>query len=325
MKHWALLLLLIGMSAAAQGTAFRIEGEIIAGRSVAVSPPAVQDVFQFNIAEIAPEGSTVKAGDVVVRFALGDLSRQLLESQNKLAEQTREREQLLLALEDRERKEALATAEARADLDKASRKASQSQQGVIRAIEYRKLVVERERTERRLALQIRREKLARRLRLAELQLVETEISRLQSEVDRLTASISGLSVKTPIAGMMLYRTDFGGAKFAVGSQVWMGVAVAEISDTASLAVRAELPERELRRISVGDAARVQFDTAAVTALQARLVRLGRVVHSKSRVQPIPVMDLYLEFERKAVDIRPGQPVRVELNLRDRKTIPVQAN
>jgi HlyD family secretion protein len=324
MKHWAHLLLLIGMSAAAQGTSFRIEGEIIAGRSVALSPPAVQDVFQFNIAEIAPEGSTVEAGDVVVRFALGDLNRQLLENQNKLAEKTREREQLLLALEDRERKEALATAEAQADLEKASRKTSQSQREALRAIDYRKLVVERERTERRMALQTRREKLARGLRRAELQLVETEISRHQSEVDRLTASISGLSVKTPIAGMVLYRTNFEGAKFAVGSQVWKGVAVAEISDTASLAVRAELPERELQRISVGDAARVQFDTAAMTDLQAKLVRLGQVVHSKSRVQPIPVVDLYLEFARTATGIRPGQPVSVELNLRDRKTIPVLA-
>ena len=308
--------LLIGLSAMANAAPLEIEGEIIANRTMPLAPPALQDVWQLSIAELAPEGGKVKAGDVVVRFEVGDLSRQLLDNQNKLTETTREREQLLLALAERERNEALTTAEARADLDKAVRKASQPQDA-IRSIDYRKLVVERARAEKRMVLQERREKLVRKQRAAELRLVETEIARLQSEVNRLSGSITALSVKAPIGGMMLYRSNFQGEKFAVGAQVWIGMAVAEIPDTTSLAVRATLPERELLRISKGDTARVRIDTAAGT-LSARVVRIGQAVHSKSGVQPIPVVDLYLEFDRKATGVRPGQQVRVELDPPERR-------
>jgi multidrug resistance efflux pump len=290
----------------------QLEGEIIATRTAPLAPPSLDDVWQLNIAELASEGTTVKTGDVVVRFEVGDLTKRLLENQNALNERLSERGQLVLALAERERDEVLTTAEARAELDKALRKVEQPEDA-IRRVDYQKLIVDRARWERRIGLAERRERLAAIQREAERRLLESQIEHLQSEVARLNANIASLSVKAPLTGMMLHRSNFQGEKFAVGSQVWKGISVAEIPDANTLAVRAGLPEREMRRVEVGNIARIRVEGGASSTLSARVVKIGRSVRSKSRVQPIPVVDLLLEFERRPAALRPGQQVRVELD------------
>jgi HlyD family secretion protein len=303
--------LLLGAGTVAAAATITLEGEIIALRTAPLMPPTLQDVWQLNIAELAPEGSAVKAGDVVVRFEVGDLTKQLLQNQNSLNEKLREREQLQLALAERERNEKLTTAEARADLDKILRKVAQPEEA-IRRVDYKKLQVERTRCEQRMTLYETRERLASVQRAAERHLLDSEITHLEAEVARLNESIAALSVKAPIAGMMLYRTNFQGEPFAVGAQVWKGMAIAEIPDMKTLAVRAALPERELLNVANGNNARVRVEGGAGATLSARVVRIGQSVRSKSHVQPIPIVDLVLEFDRTPAGLRPGQQVRVEL-------------
>lgn len=291
-----------------------LEGEIIATRTAPLGPPTLQDVWQLNIAELAPEGSVVKAGDVVVRFEVGDLSKRLLENQNALNERRSEREQLLLALAERERDEKLATADARAELDKALRKVEQPQDA-IRRVDYQKLIVDRARWEQRMKLAHQRERLAAIQREAERQLLDVQIEHLQSEVARLSANIASLSVKAPLTGMMFHRSNFQGEKFAVGSQTWMGMAVAEIPDSSTLAVRAGLPERDMQRVAIGDMARIRLEGGTSSTFSGRVVKIGRSVRSKSRIQPIPVIDVGLEFDRRPAGLRSGQQVRVDIAVR----------
>lgn len=288
-----------------------IEGEVIARRSATLVAPPIFDVWQLNIAELVPEGNMVKAGDVVLRLEVSELDKQLNDRRNTLNEKQREREKLQLALAERARSEALKTAEAQSELEKAIRKAQQPPE-VVRSIDYNKLVIDRKRRERTAVLHRDRERAAARQRDAELRLVEVEIRRQEVEIARLTASIAALAVKAPIDGMMLHRADFRGEKFAVGSMAFMGLPLAEVPDMQSLAVRALLPEPELTRVAVGQNVLVHIEGGAGATLPARIVNVGRVVRSKSRIQPIPIVELLLELDRKVRGMRPGQPVRVEL-------------
>lgn len=296
-------------NAAAAAATIHLEGEVIATRTAPLMPPALQDVWQLNIAELVPEGSAVKAGDIVLRFEVGDLSKQLLQNDNTLGEKLREREQSQLVLAARERDEALVTAEARAALDKALRKVAQPQDAIKR-VDYQKLLIERTRCEKRMQLLEERERLAAEQRSAERKVLDVQIERLEREVSRLKESIATLSVRAPISGMMLHRSNFQGEKFAVASQVWRGMSVAEIPDTTTLAVRAALPERELRHVATGNSARVRLEGGGT--LSARVAHIGRSVRSKSRVEPIPIVELVLEFERAPRGVRPGQQVQVQL-------------
>lgn len=293
----------------------KVDAEAYARSSTAIAPPAVDGLWQFNITELALDGSSVKQGQPVVVFDGGELTKQFAEKRSVLNEKLSERGKLAINLADRERDERLATEEARAALEKARRKTTQPKD-LIAGVDYQKLVVERRQAERRMALIERREKLAAEQRKQELRMVDSEVRQLRIEVEQLQRSISVLSVAAPRDGVVMHKSNWQGEKFDVGSQVWIGQSVAEIPDPSTLAVRADLPERELQRVSLDMPARVVIEGGAGASFQGRVSAIGLAVHSKSRVQPIPVVDLTIEIQGAATRLRPGQAVRVELQVAD---------
>jgi multidrug resistance efflux pump len=289
----------------------RLEGEIAAARSDAIAPPAVENQWQYQVTQMAPDGSRVKAGDVVVAFDGAEVQRRLQEAESKRREKRSERERLLLDLAERERTEALTLEEQRAERIKAERKTEQPAE-LLRSVEYRKLVIDRTRAEQRDALFEQRYAAGRAQRAAERVLVEAELAQLETEVATLGRAVTELQVKAPRDGILVLRTGWRGERFEVGSQVFIGQAVAEIPDPATLLVRATAPERELMRLAVGAKARVRVEGGAGRQIDARVTRIGSAVRNKSRRQPIPVIDVELSLEGDTAGLRPGQAVGVEL-------------
>ncbi|MFZ7095058.1 HlyD family secretion protein [Luteimonas dalianensis] len=307
-----LLALLLAIPVAAQAPqTLRIDGEVYARRTAPLMPPAVDRMWQFNITQLAPDGAPVEEGQMVVAFDSSQVARELAEKQSQLEAKRRELEKLELDLAERTRSERLATASARAELEKAQRKTEQPEE-LVAALEYGKLVEQRRQAERRAALAERREALAAEQRRQERRLTASELAQLEADVTRLQASLGALNLPAPRAGVMMHRSSWSGEKFDVGSQVWLGQTVAEIPDTSSLAVRAELPERDLLRVAVGAPARIVVEGGGGSVHRGTVAAIGRAVRSKSQVQPIPVLDLEIELDDPAAKLRPGQSVRVEL-------------
>jgi multidrug resistance efflux pump len=308
-RLWAALLLASSLPAAA--APLRVDGEVYARRTSALMPPSVERMWQFNITQLATDGAPVKRGQQVISFDSSDVIKQLTEKQSQLKEKHSELEKLDLELAERERSERLATSEAQAALDKAQRKTQQPPE-LIAGIEYRKLVVARAQMERKMALAQRRETLSAEQRRQERRLLAAERAQLQADVDRLQRSLGALNVIAPRDGLMMHRSNFEGEKYDVGSQVWVGQTVAEIPDMSTLAVRAELPERDLRKVSVGAPVRIVVEGGAGSVLRGHIASVGRAVRSKSQVQPVPVLDLDVQLDDPRAPLRPGQAVRVEI-------------
>lgn len=315
MKRWLLAFALAGACCAAVAGTLKIDGEVYAQRTSSLMPPAVDDLWQFNITQLAPDGSPVKQGDVVLAFDGSELMKRLTEKQSVLKEKQSQLDKLLLELDERARNERLSTAEARSNREKAQRKTSQPEE-IIGGIPYRKLVVARRQADRRAALVARREALAAEQRVQERRLLASEVAQLQREVQELQVSLAAMNVAAPRAGLMMHKINWQGEKFDVGSQVWKGMSVAEIPDTATLAVRAQLPERDLTRVKVGAPARIVIEGGAGSALKGKVTAIGRTVRSKSRVQPIPVVDVEIRLDNPRARLKPGQPVRVEVSVAD---------
>lgn len=309
----ALLATLLPLSA--QAATLRIDGEVYALEKSSLMPPSIDRVWNFNVTRLAPDGEPVKQGDVVLAFDSNQIVQQLTEKRSQLQEKQRELEKLELDLAERERTEQLFTAEAQATLDKAERKTEQPRE-LIAALQYDKLVEERLRAERRMQLAARREGLAAEQRRQERRLVNAELAQLQADVDRLQASLAQLNIVAPRSGVMMHKSSWGGEKFDVGSQVWRGQTIAEIPDSTSLAVRAELPERDLLRVVIGAPARIVVEGGGGSVHRGTVAAIGRTVRSKSQVQPIPIVDVEIRLDDGAARLRPGQAVRVELTVPD---------
>ncbi|MDI1251766.1 HlyD family secretion protein [Thermomonas sp.] len=315
MKRQLLCVCLLLCATTAFAATLKIDGEVYAQRTASLMPPAVDDLWQFNITQLAADGDTVKQGEVVLAFDGSELMKRLTEKQSLLKEKQSQFDKLLLELAERQRNEHLSTAEARSNREKAQRKTAQPEE-IIGGIPYRKLMVARQQAERRATLVERREQLSAEQRVQERRLLESEVAQLQREVLELQASLAAMRVTAPRTGLMMHKSNWQGEKFDVGSQVWKGMSVAEIPDTTTLAVRAQLPERELTRVRIGGSARIVIEGGVGSALKGRVTAIGRTVRSKSRVQPIPVIDVEIKLDNPRAKLKPGQPVRVELTVAD---------
>jgi HlyD family secretion protein len=305
-----LSLLLAAPSAYAQTQTLRLEGELFARESAPLSPPSIDNMWNLNISRIAPDGAPVKRGEPVLAFEGGQLQKQLMEKMSALAEKQSQRDKLLLELAERERNERLASAEALANRDKAQRKATQPE-NLVRRVDYQKLVAERSHAERALELAQRREILAAEQRRQERRLIDADVQQLQTEVNTLQASIGSLQVLAPRDGIVIHRSDGQGNKFDVGTQVWRGQVIAEVPDLSTLAVRATMPEHQFTQLATGMPARVVVEGSGLT-LAGRVTEIGQVVRSKSRLQPVPVLDVLVLLDAVPDKLKPGQAVRVEI-------------
>ena len=300
---------------AAHAATLRVDGEVYAQRSSQLVPPAVDRLWQFNLTQLAHQVVSVEGDHDLALLHRAAVRRQLSEKQSLLQEKKRELENLTLDVAERERSQRLATAEAAAERDKAGRKTEQPRE-LIAALEYDKLVEERRRTERRAALTQVAERAAAEQRRQELRLVNAELQQAQADVNRLQASIAALNLPAPRDGVIMHKSNWNGEKFDVGSQVWRGQTVAEIPDPATLAVRAQLPERDLQRVKVGVPARIVVEGGGGSVHHGKVAGIGRAVRSKSQVQPVPVLDLEIRLDDAKAKLRPGQAVRVELTVPD---------
>lgn len=299
--------------ASARAAALQADGEIYARDSIAVMPPSVQRVWQFNITSMTGDGDAVTAGEPMVVLAASNIAQQLPGSRSRMQEAQRALEKLQLDLAEQARDADVATARAAADADKARRKAEQPE-AYVPGVEYKKLVIDRERSEQALELTRKRTVVAARDRAAQLRQAEVEVEILRHEVDRLQEALDSLTLRAPRDGILLHRSDWNGEKYAVGSQIYRGTQIADIPDLATLAVAASLPEHALARVRPGQRVTVTLSGGIARRLRGVIRELGRSVHSRSRAEPEPVIDLDISLDADDLDgLKPGQQVQIMIH------------
>jgi multidrug resistance efflux pump len=293
-----------------------IEGEVDSRIAYPVLPPTIAEVWQYNLAQLAPEGAAVKAGQPVATFSANEVDPRLATRTSALKEKQSALTKLKLEHAEAARTAELAVAEAQSNRERAQRKATQPKE-LIRRIDYDKLVIERGLAEELAQLAVRQRDAQALARKAEAATIASEIAQHASAIAELTKGKAQLTVNAGHDGIVLYRTQFSGEKFTVGSQVWKGLSVATVADPTQLIVVAKVPEAQAAAVQVGQAARVTF-AGANTAFKARVSRLGRTFHGKSRSQPIVVRDVELEFDSMPTAMKPGGAVQVTLLAKEEK-------
>lgn len=289
----------------------KADGAVRALDSVSIIPPQVEGLWQMNVTKMVPDGAQVKKGEPIVTFAAGDLAQKLPATMSQLTEKLRTRDNLKLELADRARTDTLAVAQAQADATKAQRKTTVPKDTVA-LMEYKKTWIERRKAERRLALSRQRSQVDAAARAAEQRVADGDVTRLQKQVAQMQSELASLTVLAPRAGIFLHHTAWNGNMIDTGSQVWRGMSVGEIPDMHTLVVRANLPERDLEWVREGQSVRVLLTGSGNRILAGKIARIGTTVHSESRVQPVPVVDLRITLEANHETLKPGQPVRVEI-------------
>lgn len=288
-----------------------IEGEIASKISIPISPPTIQNTWQYTLAQLAPEGSIVEAGQSIAKFEAPDVSTKLDTNRSALKEKQRTLEKQILDHKEADKSGDLAVSEAKSNAEKAERKATMPKD-LIRRIDYDKLVIEKILYTQLATLAVRQREAQGRARKAERSGLMSQIAKLENAISLLTKGQKALEVMAPRRGMLLYRTSFNGDKFAIGSQVWMGLSIATLADPEQLFVNAKVPEAQAASIKIGQIASIKVPGANLS-LAAHVSGLGRVYHSKSASQPVIVRDIQLQFDSVPKGLKPGSTVQASLS------------
>ncbi|MDA8018478.1 MAG: efflux RND transporter periplasmic adaptor subunit [Thermoanaerobaculia bacterium] len=286
-----------------------VEGELKAVNSTSLSPPQIEDMWQYKIASLATDGTEVKEGDPVVTFDGTQLQQRLRRTVAERDQAEKELEKKVTDLEIERRDLELQLEQAQARL----RKAEFLLEVPDDVIADNQL--EEARIDRRLA-QLEVDYLTGNLEYLAVR-EEVEVGTLQSKrdlaasrVQQMQTDLSRLTLRAPRAGTVLIRETWNGDKPKVGDQVWRMQSLAEIPDLSLMEAEGEVAEGDAGRLAVGQTVTFRLDAFPDREYHGTIANIRRAVARKSRSNPAKVVKIKIEIQESDPErLRPGMRLR----------------
>ncbi|MEE4172701.1 MAG: efflux RND transporter periplasmic adaptor subunit [Xanthomonadales bacterium] len=297
-----------------EAAVIRVSGQLQSANSRFFAPPSIQDIWNYKISFLAPDGQAIAAGKPVLGFDTQELKTRLRDKNNELNEKRKELERVQIVATEQLAELSLAVEEASADLDKARLKAD-IPANLLAARDYRENQLLLRRAELELAL--RREELARErdVQATEVEILEREVAVLQADAERLQDSIRRMVILAPADGVVIHVRDRRGNKTTVGDNVWGGRRVIEFPDLTKLEAHLEIPERSAAQLRLGQQVRFTVDAAPDKQFIGEITELASVIHTRSASQPDKVFDATVQLLNPDTELmRPGMNINAEILL-----------
>lgn len=282
-----------------------VSGTLASVQSLRIGPPQIQEVWDYKIAFMAPEGAQVRAGEPVLGFDTSELERELLDKMAERDSAQKELEKRQTNLESTAHDAGLELAEAEARERKARLKVDVPPELVA----SKDLAKSRE----ELALATREVAyLKEKGRLQKLQ-ASSEMASLVSRRDRAAArvremedAIRRMMVTAPGDGTVVYVDTGQGEKKKVGDSAWRGQSVLEIPDLRTLRAEGEIDEADAGRVALGQRVTLRLDAHPDDVFTGRVRSIGGAVRPKSDINPLKIVKLDIDLDRTDPQrMRPG--------------------
>jgi RND family efflux transporter MFP subunit len=301
------------------------EGNLKAADATLLGPPP-EHRRPLKIAWLAPEGSRVKAGDVVIRFDPTDLEEELREGRHDRATTDSQITSKQVREEGSRRNLERDAEVAGLELDFARSFQSKdelifSRQEIIES-EIDETLAQQKKDHAQQAGEVHDE-LAR----AELDLLAIERRKAELKISQAEEALQGLEVRAPHDGIFVLNKVWG-RKPEVGQMVWGGNAVAEIPKPEIMEAQVYVLEADAGGLEVGLEATVVLEAHSDVVYAAKVSQVAALAQRRSHSSPVQYFAVTLELERTDPAVmKPGQRVAAVLVLARREdvlTVPRQA-
>jgi HlyD family secretion protein len=293
------------------------QGDLQAVRATPVSVPNGVP-GPFRIGWLAPDGSLVKKGDVVIRFDPTVLEKRLVDAEDDLhsAQLQMEKEQLSGLSEVRKLEKDAAMA--RVELAQASQFQKKDSEIFSRA-EIIESDIDQKLAEERQKHAEGSQQTHERLTGTEVALLQIKVRQADSKIQQARAGLQALSVTAPHDGVLILKRNWRGDTTRVGDNVWNGQPLAEIPDLSAMEAEVYVLEADAGGLKAGKTATVAVESAPGVTYPARIKRVDTL--AKPRIPGSPVQYFAVTLELGKTDpgvMKPGQRVQASLLLDQRK-------
>jgi multidrug efflux pump subunit AcrA (membrane-fusion protein) len=272
----------------------------------------------FRIGWLAPDGSRVRAGDVVIRFDPSEIEKRLANAEDDLAE-TR----LKMSKEQIEGSAELRKLERDAEMARVELENARQFQKKDEVIFSRADIIESD-IDQELAQE--REKHARGARKTRQSLSGTEqgllaiqMRQADMKIQLARAALTALAVTAPHDGVLVLKRDWRGETPRVGDDVWNGQPLAEIPDLSTMQAEVFVLEADAGGLKPGKPASVVVESDPTVSYGAKISRVDALAKPRLRGSPVQYFAVSLTLDRTDPRVmKPGQRVRASLLLEERK-------
>lgn len=227
----------------------RAQGELKAAKATPLRVPG-QNFARRQLVWMLPDGSPVKAGDLVARFeaaqsklqldkAMIDLQRNALARANKESELEVGLDRVEVELAQAESALAIARRYARADFEALARNQ------VLDAVEDEQFL-----TEKTGVLRWRQDQSAQRGG-AEINLLGVQRSTLEAGAANKRGDLDALELRAAHGGIFMLAVGWSGELPRIGEQMWASAEFANLPDVEALEVELRLPQQEAQGLALG--------------------------------------------------------------------------
>jgi HlyD family secretion protein len=301
----------------------RLNGLIEAVESVTVQAPrlAGSGGQPMIITHVAPKGSRVRKGDLVIEF---DRQQQVRTALDKRAEWQDLDEQIKKKRADQAAQDAKdATELKKAESDLSLAKLEMLKNDMVPRIEAQKNQLGLEAAEAKVKQLRQTLALKRTAADADIRILEVRRDRLALVVRQAEQNAERMSVRSPIDGLIVYRQLWRGGQMGEpqeGLEMWPGSALIDVVGAKAMRVRAKVNQADVNRLRTGLLASVTLDAYPGKTYRARLDQLTPVAVASNFSNKVRSFAAIFTVDDTDVTLTPdlSAAVDVQLDRRDQQ-------
>ncbi|MGE0552708.1 MAG: efflux RND transporter periplasmic adaptor subunit [Gemmatimonadales bacterium] len=281
-------------------------GELRAREDVKITgPPNTQqaEVYQMRIASIVPEGTVVKAGDVVAELDRSTLATKLAEVTLNLSKAEAVYEQAMLdsTLNLSKAREELRTLELALEEKKLAKEQAVYEAPTIR----RQAEIDHEKAERALAQAKVDLKTKTEQAQAKMREVGADLERQKNKLAIVQGVMAGFTIRAPAPGMVIYVKEWNGRKRTTGSQVsaW-DPTVATLPDLTQMESVTYVNEIDVRKVAVDQPVTLTLDADPTKQLTGKVTGVANVGEQRPNTDA-KVFEVRIQVAESDTTLRPG--------------------
>ncbi|HEV2400941.1 MAG TPA: efflux RND transporter periplasmic adaptor subunit [Candidatus Sulfotelmatobacter sp.] len=253
----------------------QFRGEVKALKSVTISAPS--GAGDLRIVMISPEGTSVKAGDVVVEFDKTKTEQDLAQFRSTLKSAQAEIGQAMAQARLTEEEDKTAVLKARYEVEGAKLEASK--QEIVSRIEGEEAKLKLADAEQKLREAEAKQKSDVALNKATIESKEQASEKAKYDVGRAERALSQMSLRAPSAGTISLLQHWAGSgmmTYRAGDSAWPGAAIAELPDASTLRVTARVDETERGRLAANQPVNVQLNSIPDRQFTGHIDQIGSI-------------------------------------------------
>jgi hypothetical protein len=269
---------------------------------------------QRRLIGMVPEGSAVKAGDVVARFSAEKGVLDFKQAQLDLERNTLARAAKASDLESTERRVGADLVEVDTNLAISHRYADvplqmYSRNQILDAVQDVHYL-----SDKQDFLQWKRTQASDRGH-AELAVLDSQRATYTLNAQTRQGDLNALELKAPHDGVVLLSKNWAGEKPKIGASLWAGTEFGSLPDASTLEVLLHLTQNEAQGVSVDDAVELRAVGRPLLHIDSRVSWVASAAQTRNRQNPIKYVQVKVPVPAAAIEslgLVPGQTLFARL-------------